>query len=525
MSTLALTQFAVHLRPLDNVAIVTKPIGAGTTLANNGTTLTAATKVGMGHKLALKPIKKGDAVYKYGQIIGFASKDIAPGDWVHVHNVSADLFERDYAYCKDTPPPPAAAKPRTFLGYDRGVDRAEPYRYGTRNYIAVISTVNCSAATSKYITQRFHAADLLKKYPNVDGVVSITHKAGCAMQYDGPDHRQLDRTLAGFARHANIAAYILVGLGCETGQAMHLIQGEHLTQLGFANGKRNDAAPITLTIQECGGISKTVDAGVKAIAELLPRVNDIRRTELPAKHLVLGTNCGGSDGNSGVTANPALGVASDLLVAQGGTSILGETPEIYGAEHLLTRRAVSRAVGEKLVERIKWWEWYTGIFGAEINNNPSPGNKEGGLTTIYEKSLGAIAKGGSTAMVDVVHYAEPVKAKGFVVMDTPGYDPVSMTGIVAGGANVCVFTTGRGSVFGCKPAPSIKIATNSPLYHHMIDDMDINAGVVLEGTPLETVGQQIFEEILAVASGKKTKSEINGVGEEEFAPWSIGPTL
>jgi len=257
----------------------------------------------------------------------------------------------------------------------------------------------------------------------------------------------------------------------------------------------------------------------------LPRVNDVRRTRLPAKQLVLGTNCGGSDGNSGVTANPALGVATDLLVAQGGASILGETPEIYGAEHLLTRRAVSRQVGEKLVERIKWWEWYTGIFGAEINNNPSPGNKEGGLTTIYEKSLGAIAKGGSTALADVVHYAEPVKAKGLVVMDTPGYDPVSMTGIVAGGANVCVFTTGRGSVFGCKPSPSIKVATNTPLYKHMTDDMDINAGVILEGTPVEVVGKQIFEEILAVASGKKTKSEAAGVGEEEFAPWSIGPTL
>ncbi|MBI3823379.1 MAG: altronate dehydratase [Planctomycetes bacterium] len=528
MSAIALSQVAVHLRPQDNVAIVAKPIPAGTLLDHHGTKLTAATRVGMGHKLALKPIKKGEAVYKYGQIIGFASKDIAPGDWVHVHNVAADAFERDYAYCQDCPPRPVATEMRSFMGYDRGSDRAEPYRYGTRNYIAVISTVNCSAATSKYITARFNTTDLLKQYPNVDGVIAITHKAGCAMQYDGSDHKQLDRTLAGFARHANVAAYILVGLGCETGQATHLISGEKLTQLGFsrnANGVRGEAPPITLTIQECGGIAKTVDAGVKAIADLLPRVNDIRRTSLPAKHLILGTNCGGSDGNSGVTANPALGVASDLLVAQGGISIIGETPEIYGAEHLLTRRAISREVGEKLVERIKWWEWYTGIFGAEINNNPSPGNKEGGLTTIYEKSLGAIAKGGSTAMVDVVHYAEPVKEKGFIVMDTPGYDPVSMTGIVAGGANVCVFTTGRGSVFGCKPSPSIKIATNSPLYQHMEGDMDINAGVILEGTPVEVVGKQIFEEVLAVASGKKTKSEIAGVGEDEFAPWSIGPTL
>jgi altronate hydrolase len=311
-----------------------------------------------------------------------------------------------------------------------------------------------------------------------------------------------------------------VGLGCETGQAIHLIENQGLVQLN--GGKRK---PPVLTIQECGGIGKTVDAGMRVLAELLPQVNDVGRTKLPASKIVLGTNCGGSDGNSGVTANPALGVASDLLVAQGGVSIIGETPEIYGAEHLLTRRAVSRAVGEKLVARIKWWEWYTGIFGAEINNNPSPGNKDGGLTTIYEKSLGAIAKGGSTALVDVIGYAEPVKARGFVVMDTPGYDPVSMTGIVAGGANVLVFTTGRGSVFGCKPAPSITVATNSPMYQHMIDDMDVNAGVILEGTPVEEVGRQIFEEILAVASGKKTKSELSGVGEEEFAPWSIGPTL
>jgi altronate hydrolase len=301
---------------------------------------------------------------------------------------------------------------------------------------------------------------------------------------------------------------------------MHLIEGQGLIQL---NGSRKQ--PIVISIQEAGGIARTIDLGVKTVAQMLPAVNDVKRTKLPASHLMLGTNCGGSDGNSGVTANPAVGVCSDLLVAQGGTSIIGETPEIYGAEHILTRRAKTREVGEKLIERIKWWEWYTSIFGAEINNNPSPGNKEGGLTTIYEKSLGAIAKGGSTALVDVVRYAEAVKAKGFVVMDTPGHDPTSMTGIVAGGANVGVFTTGRGSVFGCKPTPCIKIATNTPLYNHMTDDMDVNAGVILEGTPVEEVGRQIFELVLEVASGKKTKSELAGVGEEEFAPWSIGPTL
>jgi altronate hydrolase len=341
------------------------------------------------------------------------------------------------------------------------------------------------------------------------------------MQYEGDDHRQLERTLAGFARHPNVAAYILVGLGCEIVQATHLIESEGLIQLG----KPQKQPPTVLTIQECGGIGKTVEAGVAAVLDLLPRVNDVKRVELPAKHLILGTNCGGSDGNSGVTANPALGIASDRIVQQGGTSVLGETPEIYGAEHVLTRRAISEEVGQKLVNRIKWWEWYTSTFGAEINNNPSPGNKEGGLTTIYEKSLGAIAKSGSTAMVDVYRYAEPVTAKGFVVMDTPGYDPVSMTGIVAGGANVCVFTTGRGSVYGCKPAPCIKVATNTPLFNKMESDMDVNAGRILEGTSVEEVGQEIFELILATASGKQTKSEIHGVGEEEFAPWSIGPTL
>jgi altronate hydrolase len=515
MPAVALSEVAVYLRPEDNIAVAARNLQEGLLVDFVGQTLAIAQRIGLGHKVALRDIAKGQAVYKYGQIIGFASRDIPAGSHVHVHNVSAASFERDYAFCRDCPPPPSPAEPRLFMGYDRGDGR-----FGTRNYIAIISTVNCSASTSKYISEKFRAADLLRSYPNVDGVVAITHKAGCAMQYGGPDHNQLDRTLAGFAKHPNVAGYILVGLGCETGQAIHLVENQGLIQLNGSAKK-----PVVITIQECGGIGKTVDAGVRAIAQMLPPVNDVRRTRLPASKIILGTNCGGSDGNSGVTANPALGVASDLLVAQGGTSIIGETPEIYGAEHLLTRRAVSRAVGEKLIERIKWWEWYTGIFGAEINNNPSPGNKDGGLTTIYEKSLGAIAKGGSTALVDVVGYAEPVKARGFVVMDTPGYDPVSMTGIVAGGANVLVFTTGRGSVFGCKPAPSIKVATNSPMYHHMIDDMDVNAGVILEGTPVEEVGRQIFEEILAVAGGKKTKSELSGVGEEEFAPWSIGPTL
>ncbi len=518
----SLHDYVIQLRPEDNVAVCRRPITAAGPYAWDGSAIRVAGAIRLGHKIALVPIPEGEPIVKYGQIIGFAARDIAAGEHVHVHNVRVAAFERDYAFASQTPPPlPPPAEWRTFLGYDRGPQRPEHQRYGTRNYIAVISTVNCSASTSRYIVERVRASGLLRQYPNVDGVMAIVHRLGCGMQYEGPDHQQLERTLAGFARHPNVAAYILVGLGCEIAQAAHLIEREQLLQLNGAPAVK----PPTLTIQECGGIAKTVEAGVRAVAELLPRANDLRRVSLPAKHLILGTNCGGSDGNSGITANPALGVASDLIVQQGGTTILGETPEIYGAEHILTRRAISRAVGEKLVERIRWWEWYTSLFGAEINNNPSPGNKEGGLTTIYEKSLGAIAKAGRTALMEVYKYAEPVTAKGFVVMDTPGYDPVSMTGIVAGGANVCVFTTGRGSVFGCKPAPCIKVATNTPLYEHMIDDMDINAGKILDGVPVEEVGREIFEKILAVASGEKTKSELQGVGEEEFAPWSIGPTL
>lgn len=518
-----LTEYAVHLRPQDNIAVCSRALPAGSELRFDGVTFRVASAVKMGHKVAVRPIREGEAVLKYGQVIGFADRDIAPGEHVHVHNVRLGAVQRDYAFASEVPAPlPPPAEWRNFLGYDRGPERPEHRRYGTRNYVAVISTVNCSASTSRYIVERVRTSGILREFPNVDGVIAIVHRLGCGMQYDGPDHKQLERVLAGFAQHPNVAAYILVGLGCEIAQAGHLIENERLDVIPLGGGRQ---PPITLSIQECGGIGRTVEAGFRAVAALLPRVNDVRRVPVPARHLILGTNCGGSDGNSGVTANPALGVASDLIVQQGGTTILGETPEIYGAEHLLTRRAVSREIGEKLVERIKWWEWYTALFGAEINNNPSPGNKEGGLTTIYEKSLGAIAKAGSTALVDVYQYAEPVTAKGFVVMDTPGYDPVSMTGIVAGGANVCVFTTGRGSVYGCKPAPCIKVATNTPLYQHMPDDMDIDAGKILAGVPVEEVGREIFEKILSVASGEKTKSEQHGVGEEEFAPWTIGPTL
>jgi altronate hydrolase len=511
------TADVVHIHPADNVAVAARPLDTGDLISVGGHSLRVAEPVGMGHKLALARVPIGERVFKYGQTIGFATQAIEPGALVHSHNLAAGGFEREYLYATDIPAPPAPIAGRTFLGYRRASGKA-----GTRNYLAVISSVNCSASVSRYIAERFTPA-VLRQFPQVDGIVALTHKGGCGMRYGGEDHQQLNRVLAGFAKHANIGGYLLVGLGCETGTIGSLLEEGHLVQIGLPG--KPPQRPTVLSMQDLGGTTKTVEAGVQAVAQMLPAINEVRRAPIPASELIVALQCGGSDGNSGVTANPALGVASDLLVAAGGTVILSETTEIYGAEHLLTRRARSRAVGEKLIERIRWWERYTAMFGAEIDNNPSPGNKAGGLTTIYEKSLGAVAKGGSTALNAVYHYAEPVTANGLVIMDTPGYDPVGATGQVAGGANLMCFTTGRGSCFGCKPTPSIKIATNTPMYQRMIDDMDVNAGVILAGTPVAEVGRQIFELMLAVASGEKSKSEQHGIGDEEFAPWSIGPML
>ncbi len=457
---------------------------------------------------------------KYGEVIGTATEDIGPGQWVHVHNMQFMPTENQCALATDVPPAPQCVDGRTFRGYRRASGRV-----GTRNYIGVISSVNCSASVSRAIA-RYFDPDRLREFPNVDGVISCVHQGGCGMQFGGIGHEMLNRVLAGFAQSPNIGGYLLVGLGCEQADISYLIDQHRLVSISTHGGLRNtEHRPPVLTIQELGGTRKTVEAGIQKVAELLPRVNAFQRETCPASQIVLATECGGSDAASGITANPALGMAADHLVACGGTVILGETPEIFGAEHLLTRRAISEDVARKLIERIQWWRGYTGIFGVTMNNNPSVGNKEGGLTTIAEKSLGAIAKGGSTALVDVYQYAEPVTAKGLVVMDTPGYDPPSVTGMIAGGANVVVFTTGRGSCFGSKPAPTIKVASNTRMYGRMREDMDLNAGVVLEGESIATVGQTILDEILAVASGKKTCSERVGQGDDEFVPWIVGPVL
>ena len=502
-------EFALRLHPDDNVAVVRRPLKIGMVFDNG---LTANRDIPPGHKIAIADIPEGQPIRKYGQIIGFAKTTIHPGDHVHTHNVAMKDFGRDYEFCVDARPIDYHKDVRTFQGYAR-----QSGRVGTRNYIAVISSVNCSASVSHYVADRFKD---LREFPNVDGVIAFTHKSGCGIQLGEPN-QLLQRVLAGLARHPNISGYVMIGLGCEVNQIQYLVK-DHKLDIP----QPGELAPTFMTIQNAGGVRKTVEAGVAAVQKLLPAVNDLCRSTQPISKLVLALNCGGSDGNSGITANPALGVASDELVRYGGTSVLAETPEIYGAEHLLTRRAISREVGEKLVARIRWWEDHVRLHNASIDNNPSPGNKEGGLTTIYEKSLGAVAKGGQSPLAAVYQYSEQINTPGFCFMDTPGYDPVSMTGLVTGGCNVGVFTTGRGSVYGCKPAPCIKVATNTPLYNHMVEDMDINGGTILDGTEtVQQVGARIFERIIAVASGEKTKSELAGIGDEEFAPWILGPTF
>jgi altronate hydrolase len=493
----------LQLHPADDVAVAKVPVAAGTALVDGA----PSQEIPQGHKIALRALANGAPVRKYGQVIGFAAGPIAPGDHVHVHNLKVRDFGRDYQFGTELRRFDVPA-PRTFDGFLRPDGRV-----GTRNYLGIVSTVNCSATVSNAIRDRF--CDVRRAFPNVDGVVAFTHKSGCNVQ-PGEPYNLLQRTLLGMARHPNIAGYLMIGLGCEGHNVAFLRR----------DGKLDDRQASFFVIQEEGGIAKTVERGVDALRRLLPKANEARRTPQPLSKLVLAMNCGGSDGYSGITANPALGVASDLLVAHGGTSILAETPEIYGAEHLLTRRAVTPAVGEKLLALIRWWEAHAKQFGASIDNNPSYGNKEGGLTTIYEKSLGAVAKSGQAPLVEVYRYAEPVTAKGFCFMDTPGFDPVSMTGLVAGGATVGVFTTGRGSVYGCKPSPCLKVSTNTATYERMTPDMDVNAGGIVDGTEtIEQVGRRIFEKIVETASGTPTKSEAQGVGDEEFAPWPLGPTF
>jgi altronate hydrolase len=514
--TVPFNEVAIILDPSDVVGIAKRPLLPGTVLQReNAEELRISQMVPPGHKFALTEIANDAPVRRYGQIIGFATADIKPGQHVHVQNMSIKeqgSLKVDYAIGTEYKPEEFVpeSERRTFMGF-----RRPDGRVGTRNYVAVLASVNCASSATVAVIDYFRQPGVMKAYPNVDGVIGYPHKGGCGAHIGSRDLHVLQRTLAGVCDHPNVAGYVLISLGCEVNQPGDMIEATTM----------KDDEPLVITIQQDGGYAKTVERGIEAVKQLLAKANESVREEFTVDHLMVALQCGGSDGWSGVTANPALGKAADLLVQQGGTVVLGETTEVYGAEHLLTRRAKSPEVAEKLIKMIHWWEDYTAYFGGTIDNNPSPGNKLGGLTTIYEKSLGAVAKAGSMPLNQVVGYGERVTEKGFVHMDTPGYDPVSVTGQVAGGCNVVCFTTGRGSAFGFKPSPSIKLATNSELYGKQEPDMDINCGRMLDGITIDQMGQEIFDEIVAVASGKRTKSELAGVGAEEFNPWILGAML
>ncbi|SNT08830.1 altronate hydrolase [Noviherbaspirillum humi] len=499
----------IRLHPGDNVVVARTDIGIGTEVPQEN--FVCRSQIPAGYKIAAAPIRRGEPIRKYNVVVGFAAIDIAPGYLVHSHNTEFREFDRDYAHASEYRPVDylPEAERATFQGIVRPDGRV-----ATRNYIGILSTVNCSATAVQKIANWF-TEERLADYPNVDGVVAFSHSLGCGMEMTGEPMALLQRTIAGYARHANLAAVLIVGLGCERNQLKGLMASEGLEQ-----------GPLlrAFVMQETGGTRKTIQAGIDAVRELLPQANAVRRTTVPASHLCVGLQCGGSDGFSSITANPALGAAVDLLVRHGGTAILSETPEIYGVEHTLTRRAASREVGEKLVERIRWWkEQYSVGRDVQINGKVSPGNQVGGLANIFEKSLGSSMKGGTGPLMEVYRYAEPVTARGMVFMDTPGYDPVSATGQIAGGANLIAFTTGRGSMFGAKPVPSVKLATNTPMFQRLEEDMDINCGEILDGTSsIEEMGRRIFDLMLRTASGARSKSEELGLGDHEFVPWQIG---
>ena len=503
----------IRIHPADDVVIARHQLLGGTRLADEGVTVSGL--IPPGHKIAVRAVAAGQPVRRYNQIIGTAKVAIQPGQHVHTHNLEFSHFARDHAAGQGAQATAYVDAPATF----QGIRRADG-RIATRNYVGVLTSVNCSATVARAIADHFRRdihPEALAAFPNVDGVVALTHGGGCATASDGEPLQLLRRTLGGYARHPNFAAILVVGLGCETNQIAGLMEQE---------GLKSGTALHTFNIQETGGTRKTVAHGVELITWLLEEANKVRREPVSAGHITVGLQCGGSDGYSGISANPALGAAVDRLVRHGGTAILSETPEIYGGEHLLTRRAVSVAVADKLLARIRWWEQHCERMDAEMDNNPSAGNKAGGLTTILEKSLGAIAKSGTTNLVDVYEYAEPVTAKGLVFMDTPGYDPVSATGQVAGGANLICFTTGRGSAYGCAPSPSLKLSTNTELWRKQEDDIDINCGEVIDGTAsIDAMGERIFQLMLQTASGTRTKSEVHGYGQNEFVPWQLGATM
>ena len=510
----------IRLHTEDNVAIATRRLEIGESLSFDESDFRVREPIPVGHKIAVTAIQSGTNVLKYGQSIGVATKAIVAGDHVHTQN----LTDRHTVVGRiESTDPPDSPTPRheSFQGFHRADGRV-----GTRNYVAILSTVNCSATVCHQVVRRFDE-QRLRRWPNVDGVFAATHTTGCALEYHGRKHQMIGRTMAGYADHPNVGGRLVIGLGCEQNTPAYLVEHHGVVPLHSADGQRltRDNGVPMLTMQSEGGSAETIAKAEAMLEHVLDRANESQRTTADASHLKIAVECGGSDGYSGITANPAIGAVSDRVIACGGSSIISETTELYGAEHLLCRRSRSPRVAQKLVDLLHWWQEYVAYYGGELDNNPSMGNKAGGLSTITEKSLGAVSKSGTTALEAVYDYAERVETSGLSVMDSPGFDPASVTGKVAGGANLVLFSTGRGSCFGCKPTPVIKIASSTDLYRRMRGDMDLDAGQALAGKTIDALGEEFFQFALRVASGEQTASERNGFGDQEFVPWTVGPVL
>jgi altronate hydrolase len=500
----------IRIDPADDVAIALEDLAQGADVPVPGLPrpLRLVTAVPAGHKVALADLPAGTEVRRAGLPIGVTFAPVAAGAHVHVHNLGLDGHRPGGGGPRAGAVSPPNATGARFLGYPRADGRA-----GTRNLLVVMATVNCAATVVRRIAQVFRARHPAGSLPGIDGLVALTHPQGCSVRADGPGMAVLRRTMAGHAHHPNAAGTLVVGLGCEDNSI-----ASFLAAAGLVPGPRLAA----LSIQDTGGTAETVARGVAVLEEMAARLA-CPRVPVPAAQLTVGLQCGGSDGFSGISANPALGGAVDRLVGEGGTALLSETPEVHGAEDLLLGRAATPDIAQALIDRLAWWAQAAAADGGSFASNPSPGNIAGGVTTILEKSLGAVAKGGRTALAEVTGYAERPTARGLVFMDSPGYDPVSATGQVAAGANLIAFTTGRGSCFGAALAPTLKLSSTSDLARRMPGDIDIDCGGVLTGA--ETPGalaDRILAAFLATASGAQTASERQGYGEDEFLPWTPG---
>ncbi len=486
---------AIRIHPDDNVAVALEDIRKGEAVLN----VTAAEDVARGHKIALRNIREGEAVVKYGNPIGLAKADIPTGAWAHVHNVRTGLSESaDYSYDHKVYDKPVVT-PKTFQGY-----RREDGRAAVRNELWIIPTVGCvNSIAARLVQENQH---LVKG--SIDGLYTFAHPYGCSQM--GDDHAQTRKLLAALCRHPNAGGVLVLSLGCE-----NLTQEQFKAELGEWDDRR-------VKFLVCQQVEDEFEAGAKLLEELADYAGQFKRETLPASELVVGMKCGGSDGLSGITANPTVGRFSDRLTALGGTTILTEVPEMFGAENILFSRCENEEVFNKAVKMVNAFKDYFVSHGQVVYENPSPGNKAGGITTLEDKSCGCVQKGGSAQVVDVLEYAEPVTKKGLNLLSGPGNDLVSATDLTAAGAHIILFTTGRGTPFGA-PAPTVKISTNTALFEKKGNWIDFNAGTVAQGEDLDQAGDRLLDFVLETASGRRTKAEERGA--REIAIFKDGVTL